>query len=107
MQDRTPQHEHNRDSEGKRPGQSSGHNPAEYNTPATTPSPTAPESPKTNTPGREINPPPNQYPKPQPMAGKQAESEPIQPSANIDDVVNEASEESFPASDPPSSHRTS
>jgi hypothetical protein len=107
MQDRTPQYEHNRESEGEGPsGSTQPHNPAEYNTPATTPSPAAPTTPNTNTPGREINPPPHKYPQPQPMAGKDSNTDAPRSTSNIDDVVTEASEESFPASDPPSSHRS-
>lgn len=100
MQDRTPQYEHNRESEGKRPSSS------DYNTPTTTPSPAAPPGPSTSTPGREINPPPSQYPKPEPVAGKDSDKRTAGSSTNIDDIVNEASEESFPASDPPASHHT-
>ena len=92
MHDRTTRHELN----PKR----SKPDPAEYNTPTTTPPPTAPA---TNTPGREINPPPHQYPKPPPVAGK---NDAPQSTSNIDDVVTEASEESFPASAPPSSPRS-
>jgi hypothetical protein len=93
MHDRTTRDEFNA-------GKPKQPDPADYNTPSTTPPPTAPT---TNTPGREINPPPHQYPKPPPVAGK---NDAPQSTTNIDDVVTEASEESFPASDPPSSHRS-
>ncbi|HYE63818.1 MAG TPA: hypothetical protein VD997_17640 [Phycisphaerales bacterium] len=93
MQDRSPQYEHNRESEGKRPTSS------DYNTPTTSPSPASAQP--TNTPGREINPPPHQYPKPEPVAREESGERKGGNAANIDDVVTEASEESFPASDPP------
>jgi hypothetical protein len=86
MQDRTPMDEHNRASEGKRPT----HRKASSE--ATSP-----------TPGREVEPPPSQYPKPQPVAGKNEPEEGREsPTTSTgEDVVTEASEESFPASDPP------
>jgi hypothetical protein len=87
---------------------------------------TTPRDPNSNvdshTTGREINPPPNQYPKPEPVAGNRPSADEDKPGINparkgdqqtervvhnaeadevIEDRVREASEESFPASDPP------